>query len=284
MSLNTETGSRPGFMPALNQAIQLHTPDVVALQEVHNALCDNVPEMFMPRDPGKRQYPMRLKLYQEIVAAFAQDYQIVYEFHMHGLHDLELTEFAVTYGQALLVHKRCALQFTRSDFIYGRRNQLNTEKSGGTPAGKVAVGAKIGLSNGASIVVTNVHGFWSMHGKIDCSSRIVQNSGIGHHLKRLTYQKETSYILCAGDLNYRSDMRALEDLRLQSVFGEGGGVILNHQFGITRTRTAHYSNWENQPEADFMIATPALAQKATDFSVDLKFPSDHGLLIGKFRL
>jgi endonuclease/exonuclease/phosphatase family metal-dependent hydrolase len=284
-SLNCDAGGYPGFRDEFKKLIMDTEPDVLALQEVHQSVDPNVPEILMPKKVGKREHPMRLRLHNELAEDYSEQYRALYAFHLNGLHDYESSKYAVRYGQTLLVHKRCKVIFSREDFVFGRVNQFNTESSGGLPAGKVALGVKLRTQRGETVFVTNVHGFRSTHGKSDCPERFAQNKGIRHHLSRMLCEGEAEpNVLCVGDLNYRSDMLALEDLRCKYVFGPDGGVILNHQFGVKRTRTDHYRNWHNEPEADFMIASASMAQKTLGFRVNLDFPSDHGVVIGQFDL
>lgn len=285
VTYNTESGSRPGFHDHLQQYITQAKPDVIALQEVHRAGAITVPITFMPIDPGKREYPMRLHLYYELLERYADSYNLVYCKHITGIHDLEPATFVVDFGQLLLVRKATwSISFTRSGHIYGQPGQFNMEATGGTPCSKAAVSALLQSKvTGTQVLVTNVHGFWSQHGKVDILARFTQNLGIAHQMKRVLDVQPTPYVLCAGDLNYRSDMQALEHLRSQRCFGDDGRV-LNHQFGINLTRTNHYSNWKREPEADFMIASAQLADAALSMKSYFDVPSDHALLEATFKI
>jgi len=138
-------------------------------------------------------------------------------------------------------------------------------------------------SNNHPVVVTNVHGFWVSRGKIDIPERFVQNLGIAAQIDKVLAWQDTPNVLCLGDLNYRSDMAALHHLKQQTVFGTCGRV-LNHDFCIDRTRTDHYTNWEKEPEADFMIASGWLADCAVFLKAHLDTPSDHVLFEGRFQI
>lgn len=113
--------------------------------------------------------------------------------------------------------------------------------------------------------------------------RFIQNLGIAKQIGDVLSESDTPLVLCVGDLNYRSDMTALEHLRSHPVFGDYGR-ILNHDFDISRTRTDHYLNWEREPEADFMIASSELADTAVYMKVHLDAASDHALLEAKFKI
>ncbi|MES2966977.1 MAG: endonuclease/exonuclease/phosphatase family protein [Patescibacteria group bacterium] len=283
ITFNTESGGRPHFHEYVKTLVAEKSPDVIAFQEVHNAQKPEAPTLFMPNDPGKRTHPIRLHLYDELKSLLGPTYTSYFAAHLQGVHDLEGCAYESLYGQALFVHTRCVVDFFRSDFVYGRRNQFNTEHEGGTPAGKAALSVSLQIPSGEKIVVTNLHGFWSRHGKIDMPERFTQNKGIDWHVGRvLSATAKDARLIVLGDLNYRSDLRALEDLRAKSLFGSEGGIVLNHQFDVVRTRTDHYSKWEQEPEADFVIACPRLAENAVYLKPDLQAPSDHASVIGRF--
>ncbi len=283
VSFNTESGGRPHFDEYVKTLVAEKSPDVLAFQEVHNAITPNAPRYFMPKDPGKRTYPVRLHLFSELRKLIGNDYIAYYAPHLIGVHDLERCDFDGQYGQALFVHTRCAVEFFRGDFVYGRFNQFNTEHNDGKPAGKTAAGVSLTIASGQRLVMSNVHGFWSRRGKVDMPERFEQNAGINHHLNRIKNAvANDTYLLCVGDLNYRSDLQVLKDLQRQQAFGYDGGIVLNHLFEIDRTRTSHYDKVATEPEADFMIACKYLAEKAVYLKPDYEAPSDHSPLIARF--
>lgn len=283
ISFNTESGGRPHFDEYVKTLVTEKSPDVIAFQEVHDATKTNAPRYFMPKDPGKRTHPLRLHLYSELKQILGDKYRSYYVPHLIGVHDLERCDFEGRYGQALFVHNRCQIEFFRSDFVYGRFNQFNTEHKNGKPAGKAAAGVSLIIPSGQRLIASNVHGFWSRLGKVDMPERFEQNSGINHHLKRLkSYSTKDTFVLCVGDLNYRSDLKALEDLRTQPMFGYDNGVILNHKFDLYITRTEHYANVDKEPMADYAAACRNLADRAVSLKADLEAPSDHAAIIGRF--
>lgn len=283
VSFNTESGGRPFFDEYVSTLVSEKSPDVIAFQEVHNAVSPHAPRYFMPKDPGKRTHPLRLHLYSELKQILGEKYKSYYVPHLIGVHDLERCDFEGRYGQALFVHNRCQIEFFRSDFVYGCFNQFNTEHKNGKPAGKAAAGVSLMFPSGQRVLVSNVHGFWSRLGKVDMPERFEQNSGINHHLTRMkNMAANIPLILCAGDLNYRSSLQALEDLRKQPAFGYDGGVVLNHQFEVDCTRTKHYGKVEIEPEADFLLTCRNLAERAVYLKPDYEAPSDHAPLIARF--
>ncbi len=286
VSLNTESGSRPGFHDSLNQLVTDFSPDVLMLQEVHQAYDIFVPETFMPADPGKRAYPMRLKLFNEMTQLLEFGYNAFYAPHLFGLHDIEESPHNVGYGQAVFVKRDTwTVSMYHTGMIFGKFNEFNQEKVGGKPSAKAALSLRLQNSNlSKQVVLTNVHGFWSRHGKIDLWNRYRQNKGINTHGLALCARGIKPYIMVSGDLNYRRDMKALEHLRRQPLFGADGGVILNRQddWKIHSTRTAHYANREAEPDADYLIACRDLTEKVVHVKVRMDFPSDHAPLIVRF--
>lgn len=283
VSFNTESGGRPHFDDYVKTLVTEKSPDVIAFQEVHHATKTSAPRFFMPKDPGKRKHPIRLHLFAELKKLLGEDYKAYYTPHLVGVHDLEPCDYDGRYGQALFVHTRCVVRFFWSDFIFGSYNQFNTEYQNGKPAGKAALGVSLLIPSGQQVILSNIHGFWSRLGKVDMPERFVQNEGINHHLKRIkSAVANDSFVICVGDLNYRSDLQALEDLRLQPMFGAYGGVVLNHTFGVACTRTSHYDKVALEPEADFMIACQKLADHAVYLKTDFDAPSDHSPLTARF--
>jgi endonuclease/exonuclease/phosphatase family metal-dependent hydrolase len=244
ITFNTESGGRPGFDDYLTQLRDEHRPTIICLQEVHSRFSCSVPEYMMPLDPGKRVYPVRTNLFRTLQKSFGDTWVSNFAAHLVGFHDLEATP-NVLYGSATFINQqRCFIHHIVSSAIYRDFNKLNEEASGGLPCGKVATAVLL-TPHGSeqNIIVVNVHGFWSRRGKIDMPERFEQNNGIATlvHELRQTPRGKTAEVLVMGDLNYRSDMSALLHLASHhQLWGTGGGVVLNHQFGITRTRTDFY--------------------------------------------
>jgi endonuclease/exonuclease/phosphatase family metal-dependent hydrolase len=286
-SLNTESGCRPGFHRYLKSYIKSFKPDVIALQEVHLAQSANVPETFMPGKPGKRIHPQRLRLFQELSRQYRQEYKLLFTPHFYGLHDCEQGEHRVAFGQVTMVRRETwSVDYVRLGLVFGTEHRFNTEHEqevDGLPCSKAAITVLITNQKKQSVVVSNVHGFWLSRGKIDIPERFDQNLGIAAQIARVLEWQDTPLVLCVGDLNYRSNMKALDHLRNQSCFG-GSGRILNHDFRVTRTRTDFYTNWEKEPEADFMIASSELANTTQSMKAHLDAASDHALVDATFKI
>lgn len=280
LSFNTWSGSVPGFHSYLRKVAK--GADYLALQEVHRACIPEVPTTVMPQNPGSRSHPLRAHLCQELDTWLQKDWETVFVPHVDGCHDVEL-DHRLQFGQYCGVRRsRFEILYTGRKFIYGRHNQFNTEDEwgNGKPCGKVAVGHLLRLRDtDLYLAVVNVHGFWSRHGKRDQRERFEQNRGINTLVERLCEHAPTDQtpVVVIGDLNYTSRMMALYDLAHQPCFGEYGGVILNHRYGIKDTRTALYTKAVR--EADYAIVSPSLLPYIKHFEVDLvNVPSDHGLL------
>lgn len=288
VTYNTESGCRPGFHEHLQSFIVTKQPDVIALQEVHVAKKFDVPDTYMPEKPGKRIYPQRLRLLQELHKLYSDEYEFIFTPHINGLHDCERGPHQVAFCQVTMVRRKTwSISYVRRGLVFGSKYSFNTEHElaeGGAPSSKAAITVLItDVTKRHKVVVSNVHGLWWSRGKIDVPERFAQNLGIARQIEEVLEWEDTPYVLCVGDLNYRSDMVALGHLQGQPVFGSNGKV-LNRAWGVSRTRTDHYLNWEKEPEADFMIASNELAQKALYLKAYLDSPSDHALFEGVFVL
>ncbi len=278
LSFNSWSGSVPGFHSFLSNATR--QADYLALQEVHRARHSRVPKLIMPQDPGSRSHPIRAHLARQLDERLSSRWLTIFTPHIDGCHDCESDE-RLQFGQYTAIRTQSFETIcTARKFIYGRHNQFNTEQTGGTPCGKVAIGnllRRIGTDE--YLAVVNVHGFWSQHSKRDMMERYEQNEGINALIERLRDRAPTDrvHVVVLGDLNYTSRMMALYDLAHQPGFGAGGGVILNHEYDITDTRTRLYG--KPIREADFAIVSRSLLPKVDNFQVHLDdVPSDHGLL------
>lgn len=277
-SHNSQGGGLPGHDRYMEENWQRF--DLWAFQEVHARKSKfYLQKYWMPENPGARVYKPNLDLAAELSwRATCLGYLPIFAPHLEGFHDLEPRE-GIFFGQLTAVCQRTfELVAYRNEFVYGQSNQFNTEESGGTPCGKVATGVLLRhRASGRELVVVNVHGFWSKYGKRDLPSRLLQNRGINSLAQKLLRLGMNAEVLVIGDLNYRSGLKCLLDLQCQPCFG-GAGVNLNHCFGISRTRTNHYRRWQEEPEADFAVASPGLAAQVTGMAVDLSTPSDHATI------
>lgn len=286
VSWNIEGGCREDHLQYLKNISDLPEVSIICLQEVHCAYDPSVPREVWPKDPGNRGHnPIRTHLYQEIKEMLDLDWSGWFAPQLVGfLHDTETTSYQVGFGQATFIRESAYLQLIghASGFAYGQLNYANLEAKGGLPSSKSMSAVRLRFDSQYELIVGNVHGFWSKLGKVDMPERYKQNEGIN---KMLLHPPSFSFpyfraqnVLLVGDLNYHSGMQALEDLRLQPVFGLGGGEVLNHRFGITSTRTSYYPEYKPYREADFALASRKLTNNVTNCWVDNEVPSDHGAL------
>ncbi len=283
-SLNTWSGGHPLFLPYVTELFQTHS--VLLFQEVHHALVPDLPTTMMPRDSGSRRYPVRPYLRREIEALGAPRFASFYDHHCVGVHDLE-PDNRLLFGQLTCIDQSTyVVRCNYTSFVFGRAGQFNTESEGGSPCAKKAIAQVIRRSNVAGdLIVVNVHGHWSIGGKCDTPERFEQNKRISQMVEKLCRVmrcSQSTQLLIMGDLNYISEGSVLADLAEQPCFGPAGGVILNHQFGVTDTRTSFYE--KPVREADFAIVNQTLHSRVLDVTVDKHAPSDHALLCVKVDL
>jgi len=281
-TLNTGNGGYPGFNEFTTERAAHNV--ILLFQEVHRSKkVMSLPIEFWPADPGKRRYTVRTHLADEIQTLIGNTHRLHFASQIEGCHDFEdpVTR-GLYYGQLTAIPKQYKVRSVHPHMIYREHGALNEERNRGLPCAKVSQVFHIrhrGLEK--PIIVVNLHGFTSIHGKVDIPARYEQNRGIAQaverYRRRLFGQTAQVEVLLAGDLNYTSHMNALSDLLNQPIFGEGGGVNLNERFGITRTRTRYYQDWARVPEADFAIVSQGLAPY-TSLAVNLDAPSDHGEL------
>lgn len=282
VSFNTEGGCREGFLDYITSLGKNQQIAAICFQEVRQTTDNRAPETLVPRFTSKPDdtLPVRLNLYRELEQALGEDSSGIFSPQLLGLHDYCPCEFEVQYGQATFVRTSLpGLKHLGSEgrIVYRTFGDHNKEAEGGKPSAKSMITTALSI-HGSRIVVGNVHGFWSRRGKIDMPERLLQNDGIAAGLTRYRDQHDChDGILLLGDLNYHSGMEALEHLRQQPVFGQGG-MILNHRFGITDTRTRYYNPTKPCREADFATACGRLSPRVVDAWVDLDVPSDHAAM------
>lgn len=113
------------------------------------------------------------------------------------------------------------------------------------------------------LCIINFHGLWTGNGKTDTEERILQSKNIVEFTKSLS----SDFLLC-GDFNLLPDtesMKMIEDTGLRNLITE---------YGITSTRTFHYTRTDLY--ADYAFTTPGIV--VTDFKVLPDEVSDHSPL------
>ena len=114
------------------------------------------------------------------------------------------------------------------------------------------------------VTVINFHGLWNGKGKTDSDDRIAQSEKILSFMKGLS----TDTILC-GDFNLLPNTKSLK------MFEESGYKNLISEYGITSTRTSHYTKPERF--ADYVFISQSITPK--HFEVLPEEVSDHAALL-----
>lgn len=125
--------------------------------------------------------------------------------------------------------------------------------------------ATIATAKGAQTVI-NFHGLWagSGIGKIDTEERLEQSDKI----LAFTSKLKTPFVLC-GDFNLLPDTESLKK------FEHAGLRNLIKEFGVTSTRTSHYT--KSEKFADYAFVSPGIHVK--DFRILPDEVSDHAPLL-----
>lgn len=117
-------------------------------------------------------------------------------------------------------------------------------------------------SNGP-LTVVNFHGLWNGKGKTDTEDRMNQSKNILEFIKNL----QGEHVLC-GDFNLLPNTKSI------AVLENAGLQNLIKRFGITSTRTSHYTKPDKY--ADYVFVTNEI--KVKDFKVLPEEVSDHHAL------
>ncbi len=169
------------------------------------------------------------------------------------------------YGLLMLVRKDLEVMDEGEVYVYKQKGHVPERDAGfharnvqyvtlATPAGKRTV--------------MNFHGLWNGQGKGDGEDRLKQSRRIIEFLKTLDHP----YVLL-GDFNLLPDTQSLQMLE------EFGLRNLIREYGITSTRTSHYTKPEKF--ADYVLVSDGIDVK--DFRVLPDEVSDHAPLLVEFE-
>jgi endonuclease/exonuclease/phosphatase family metal-dependent hydrolase len=295
-SFNTWSGCRPAEAGKVDHVVDFIVGlafeyDYLALQEVHVSH-DSLGQRFVaPRTPGHRPGPLDIKLGNRIIERVKKTHRYAFAPHFAkpALHDYEMTELPVMYGNLELI-RRDTVTVARSEvgMIYGT-GEINTEvvhpESNcvtGRPASRKANITTLVTRNGP-LTIAAVHGVHSRLGKTDIPARSHQTVQIAHAVnsqrKRLKLLAQPPRVLVIGDLNLTSQNETfIELLHHPRVFGDTPGINLNQEFGISDTRTKWYPKSKTVREADFALVAAAVRPEIGYYGVNQSVPSDHALL------
>jgi endonuclease/exonuclease/phosphatase family metal-dependent hydrolase len=190
---------------------------------------------------------------------------------VHGLTDISsvLTDFVPYfrphhgdhYGLLMFVRKNIEVKVEGEIFVYKHK--------GYSPEGDIGNHARniqfiIIEHNGEPLTVVNFHGLWNGQGKTDSEDRITQSEKIAEFIKQTQGD-----VVMLGDFNLLPDtqsIRILEDVGLRNLIRE---------YGITSTRTSHYTKPEKF--ADYAFVSKGI--EVNDFQVLPDEVSDHSPLL-----
>lgn len=272
---------RPDFYNYIRA--QADTADVFHLSEVHSCTDAATAEYINPADAGHREGPLHVRQLQMLQQILGDTHEVYFEPQMNGLHDMDASHPTVQYGNVTCVRKKLVHE-TVGGMIYRSFNDLNTQDENGLPAGKSGHSVFV-LQKGTWYQSVSAHGHWDKRSKVDTPQRWLQFAGMlefahRHRQSDLTGQWTDAHLIVGGDFNITSQCEVLEGIRKSMQFGEGGGVILNHEFqsGDTpmSTRTDWYPSTKYSREANFVIVGQSV--HVTRFALDDLAPSDHCLI------
>lgn len=251
ISLNT-WGGRAGKEQLLAFFDRHRNADIFCLQEIWSAPYDTLDGQHAGGRPLDQSSVMVYGL-QEI-SALLPDHQPY--FRPHYLND---------YGLLTLVKKGVEVTEEGDVFVYKERGHI--------PPGDVGHHARniqfatFNTKNGPQTII-NFHGLWNGQGKGDSADRFKQSENILAFAKTLT----NPYILC-GDFNLLPETESLQ------MFEAAGLRNLITKYGITSTRTSHYTKPERF--ADYVFVSDGVEVK--DFQVLPDEVSDHSPMYLEFE-
>ncbi len=247
--------------------------DIFCFSEVHDIPGVKV-KYITPTLPGSRKKDIFASQWQAL-CNLLPDHAGYYTAHgEYLLHDLERHNLPIRYGIAMFVSRDISAFFS-SDMVFGQYNTTND----GSPASRAIQGVTFRKGNSAYIV-SHFHGIWTGGHKEDTPERERQSHQADLFLANMIIKSRNAFaaqpkIILGGDFNLTSKTIALNTLA-SSVAFDHKGRILNHEVGITDTRTSYYEKQER--EADFVIVSQNV--KVSSFEA-LASPeiSDHRPLI-----
>lgn len=260
--------------------MQADNTDVLHLSEVHSCTDPTIPNYVNPEEAGHRKGPIHVRQLQMLKEILEPTHHVYFEPQMNGLHDLDASHPTIEYGNVTCV-KIGVKHSIRGKMIYRKFNDLNTQNTGGLPAGKSAQSVLI-QKDGFWYQSVSTHGHWDHNSKIDTPYRDEQFGNMmtfaqEHRKVHRFNSPEEVRLIVGGDFNLTSQCQVLEDIRKSPQFGEGGGVILNHEFqdgpNPLITRTDWYPPEKEYREANFVIVGQNV--HVDYFTLDDQAPSDH---------
>jgi endonuclease/exonuclease/phosphatase family metal-dependent hydrolase len=165
--------------------------------------------------------------------------------------------FGDFYGLAMFIKDDIEIIEEGEIFVYKHRGYVSDEDMADHARNIQFVSLKSDLG---LLTVINFHGLWNGKGKGDSDDRLLQSDNILSFLKT-----RTEPVILAGDFNLAPDTESIKKLE---AFGLRN---LIREYGVTSTRTSHYSKPERY--ADYIFLSNGLNIK--NFSVLPDEVSDH---------
>ncbi len=242
VSLNT-WGGIAGLDNLLDFFKKNHEVDIFCLQEIFNGGQD---------DPKEQREPIESKVYDLLsrLEHAMPDYTLYFRPHLKDYFGLAIAikkDLEVIEEGEVFVHKHKG--YTAPGALGHHARNIQYVKL---------------FHQGKPLQVINFHGLWNGQGKTDTDDRLTQSTNIVEYLKTVP----GNMVLC-GDFNLRPDTESiamLENFGLRNLVKE---------YGITSTRTSHYTKAEKF--ADYAFVNPGLGVK--DFRVLPDEVSDHAPLL-----
>lgn len=183
--------------------------------------------------------------------------------YLVGSFQKQLTDFNLSSGLAIFIHKSLKVESSGDFFLFRKRNDHNLGDFNTMPKNAQYIAFS---SKKKRFIICNVHGLWNTQGKQDLPSRIAQSQKINHFLD----QQKGEKILC-GDFNLALNTQSVKLL-------ENNLTNLIKKYNIQTTRNKHFPG--DEKFADYTFVSPAV--KVLDFKVpDIKV-SDHLPMILEF--
>ena len=165
------------------------------------------------------------------------------------------------YGLAMLVRTELPIHKEGEVFVHQHKGFIPTGDIGHHARNIQYITTEVG---GKIITVINFHGLWNGQGKTDSEDRIRQSQRIIDSIRTLPGE-----VIICGDFNLlpnTESIRMFEDFGLRNLIKE---------FGITSTRTTHYTKADKF--ADYIFVSKGIS--VTDFRVLPDEVSDHAPLL-----
>ncbi len=165
------------------------------------------------------------------------------------------------YGLFMVIKKEFEVVNEGDIFVYKQRGFISDEDVGNHARNIQYVTI---ISNNQPTTIINFHGLWNGKGKTDTEDRIQQSKNILEFTKKI----QNPFILC-GDFNLLPDTQSIQ------MFEDAGLRNLIREFGVTSTRTSHYT--KPVKFADYAFVSEGI--KLKDFKILPDEVSDHAPLL-----